>query len=177
VFTGRSDGRLTALDKTTGYRLWQFQTDAGVNATASTFEHKGKQYVVVMSAGTLFGSGRKGDSLWLFSLDGTLESFPVTAQPTSFFAPPPAPEVADTREHADPVNGKQLYQRFCLACHGNEGKGGHGGGASLEPVAKAPDQIAATATAGKGDAMPPFRGVLKPAELRDIAAYIAEDLF
>jgi quinohemoprotein ethanol dehydrogenase len=177
VFTGRSDGRLTALDKTTGYRLWQFQTDAGVNATASTFEHKGKQYVVVMSAGTLFGSGRKGDSLWLFSLDGTLESFPVTAQPASFFAPPPAPEVADTREHADPVNGKQLYQRFCLACHGNEGKGGHGGGASLEPVAKAPDQIAATATAGKGDAMPPFRGVLKPAELRDIAAYIAEDLF
>jgi hypothetical protein len=25
--------------------------------------------------------------------------------------------------------------------------------------------------------MPPFRGVLKPAELRDIAAYITEELF
>jgi quinohemoprotein ethanol dehydrogenase len=178
VFTGRSDGRFTALDKTTGYRLWQFQTDAGVNATASTFEYKGQQYIVVMSAGTLFGSGKKGDSLWLFSLDGKIESFPVQAAPRSFFdRETTEPEVADTREHADPKNGKELYTRFCLACHGNEGKGGHGGGASLAPVGTSPDQIAAIATTGKGDAMPPFRGVLKPAELRDIAAYITEELF
>ena len=178
VFTGRSDGRFTALDKSTGYKLWQFQTDAGLNSTASTFEHKGKQYVVVMSAGTLFGGGKKGDSMWLFSLDGKIESFPVPPPPSRFGSPPPpAPEVADTREHADPKNGKDLYQRFCLACHGNEGTGGHGGGASLANLSTAPDQIVATATAGKNDAMPPFRGVLKPAELRDIAAYIAEDLF
>jgi hypothetical protein len=29
--------------------------------------------VTVLSAGNLFGRGPKGDSLWLFSLDGTLE--------------------------------------------------------------------------------------------------------
>ena len=46
VFVGRNDGRFTALDKTTGALLWDFQTDAAVNATASTFEHNGKQYVV-----------------------------------------------------------------------------------------------------------------------------------
>ena len=31
-----------------GKKLWEFQTDGGVNAPASTFEHNGKQYVVVL---------------------------------------------------------------------------------------------------------------------------------
>ncbi len=46
VFVGRNDGRITALDKANGKQLWEFQTDGGVNAPASTFEYKGKQYVV-----------------------------------------------------------------------------------------------------------------------------------
>jgi mono/diheme cytochrome c family protein len=75
------------------------------------------------------------------------------------------------------VNGKQLYERFCLACHGEKGIGGHGGGASLANVSKDVNALIATALAGKGDNMPPFRGTLKPAEIRDIAAYISEELF
>jgi alcohol dehydrogenase (cytochrome c) len=50
--------------------LWDFATDAAVNAPASTFEHKGKQYVVVLAAGSFFPGTKHGDSLWLFSLDG-----------------------------------------------------------------------------------------------------------
>ena len=75
----RADGRFTALDSANGNRLWQFQTDAGVAASASTFMHHGRQYVVVLSAGTMFGGGKKGDSLWLFSLDGTIASLPADA--------------------------------------------------------------------------------------------------
>ena len=41
VFVGRSDGRLTALDSSTGALLWAFQTGAGVNATVSVFEQAG----------------------------------------------------------------------------------------------------------------------------------------
>ena len=70
VFVGRNDGRLTALDKANGKLLWEFQTDAGVNATVSTFEHNGKQYVVVLAAGSFFPGTKHGDSIWLFSLDG-----------------------------------------------------------------------------------------------------------
>ena len=55
VFIGRNDGRLTALDKSNGKKLWEFQTDGGVNAPASTFEYKGKQYVVVHAGGTALG--------------------------------------------------------------------------------------------------------------------------
>ena len=72
VFIGRSDGRFTALDSSNGARLWEFQTGAGVNAPASVFEHRGQQHVVVYSAGNLFAASPRGDSVWLFSLQGQL---------------------------------------------------------------------------------------------------------
>jgi quinohemoprotein ethanol dehydrogenase len=73
VFVGRNDGRLTALDSSTGDRLWEFQTGAGMNSTVSIVEREGREYVVAYSAGNLFAGSIKGDSVWLFSLDGTLE--------------------------------------------------------------------------------------------------------
>ncbi len=81
VFVGRSDGRLTALNSSTGQRLWEFQTGAGVNAPASVFEYEGEQYVVAYSAGSLFANSPRGDSVWLFSLKGTLE--PAAAAATA----------------------------------------------------------------------------------------------
>src|SRR6185295_9604397 len=72
LFVGRADGRLTALDKRNGAKLWEFMTDAGVNSTVTTFEHKGKQYVVVHAGGGVFANGKQGDGIWMFSLDGTM---------------------------------------------------------------------------------------------------------
>jgi quinohemoprotein ethanol dehydrogenase len=72
VFTGRNDGRLTALNSTTGKRLWEFQTGAGMNAPVSVFEYDGEEYVVAYSAGSLFAGSPRGDSVWLFSVKGTL---------------------------------------------------------------------------------------------------------
>lgn len=175
VFTGRSDGRFTALDKTNGHKVWEFMTDAGVNATASTFEHKGHQYVAVLSAGTLFGGGRKGDSVWLFSLNGKLESIPIQPPPPRFGGGG-TPEVVIAPGEPNLANGKELYGRFCVACHGDQGLGGHGGGASLATASKDMTVIMTTATNGKGTSMPPFRGALKPEELRDIAGYISKEL-
>lgn len=72
VFTGRNDGRLTALNSSTGKRLWEFQTGAGMNAPVSVFEYEGDEYVVAYSAGSLFAGTVKGDSVWLFSTKGTM---------------------------------------------------------------------------------------------------------
>ena len=36
------------------------------------FEHDGKQYVMLVAAGSAFGGTAHGDSVWLFGLDGTL---------------------------------------------------------------------------------------------------------
>ena len=85
VFVGRNDSRFTALDKDNGKLLWDFPTDAAVNATASTFEHKGKQYVVVLAAGSFFPGTKHGDSLWLFTLDGKFR--PTSGTPGETSAP------------------------------------------------------------------------------------------
>jgi quinohemoprotein ethanol dehydrogenase len=179
VFVGRSDGRLTALDKTNGQKLWEFGTDAGVNAPPSTFESGGQQYVAVMSAGTLFGGGKRGDSVWLFSLSGKIESLPIAVpqrRPGAGNATPAAADIIYAPGDTDLANGKVIYDRFCVACHGAEGLGGHGGGASLANVAKDPKVIIATATTGKGQNMPPFAGALTPEQLRDVAGYISKAL-
>ena len=86
VFVGRNDGRLTALNVATGKRLWEFQTGAGLNAPASVFEYEGEEYVVAYSAGSLFAGSPRGDSVWLFSLKGTLkeaEAASTVVAPTS----------------------------------------------------------------------------------------------
>jgi hypothetical protein len=70
VFTGRNDGRLTALNSATGKRLWEFQTGAGMNSPVAIFEYEGTEYVVAYSAGSLFAATTHGDSVWLFSTKG-----------------------------------------------------------------------------------------------------------
>ena len=173
VFVGRSDGRLTALDSSDGRRLWQFQTDAGVNAPPSTFQWQGTQYVVVLAAGTLFGGGRSGDSLWLFSLGGRLEPLPP---PSAQGGAPGAESFVLPAGPPDTRQGAKLYAQFCVPCHGETGTGGHGGGPSLIGASKDLVRLAATANAGR-KAMPPFRGVLTPEQLRDVAGHVAFDLF
>jgi quinohemoprotein ethanol dehydrogenase len=173
VFVGRSDGRFTALDSRNGQRLWQFQTDSGLNAPASAFEYKGTQYIAVYAGGTLFGGGKKGDSLWLFSLKGTLRSLPSAGAPISIIGDGAQVQVAPGTP--DAAHGKELFKQFCTACHGDNGLGSHGG-ASLVDASKDINIVVSTATKGRGD-MPSFKDVLKPEELRDIGGYITEGLF
>jgi len=120
----------------------------------------------------------------LLSLAGKIESLPI-AQPQRRFAGGGTAPAANAAQEpivyapGEPnlANGKVLYERFCVACHGTEGLGGHGGGAPLGNAAKDEKLIIATATTGKNQNMPPFRGALKPEELRDIAGYISRQLF
>jgi len=165
VFVGRSDGRLTALNSSTGQRLWEFQTGAGMNAPASVFEHGGRQYVVAYSAGNLFAGSPKGDSVWLFALDGSLE--PVEPASTIMtFAP--------VDGEPDLEAGQIVYQNACTFCHGENGEGGHGGGPSLAGMPSA-GRIIQVISEGQGD-MPAFGGALTPAQARDVSAYIVTRL-
>jgi quinohemoprotein ethanol dehydrogenase len=172
VFVGRNDGRLTALDKRDGTKLWEFMTDAGVNSTVTTFEWKEQQYVVVHAGGGVFANGKRGDGVWLFSLDGTIG--PVSAASSS------TPQSASSRARdalarpADPANGERLYKQACLPCHGASGTGGEGGGKPLTTALGAEDFVA-IARDGRNN-MPPFREVYSTQELRDVAAYVRDVL-
>ena len=86
VFVGEANGNFNAFDAETGDVLWQFQTGAGVNAPPITYEIDGTQYVAVASGGNFQLNFPRGDTLWVFSLDGTLG--PVAAPPA------PSSEVA-----------------------------------------------------------------------------------
>ena len=180
LFVGRADGRLTALDKTNGNRLWEFTTDAGVNTTVTTFEHNGKQYVAVHAGGGLFANGKRGDGVWMFSLDGKIPSLTQAAAPRSaaaaFGGPPggrPAAIPTPTRD-ANVGNGEKIYKAACVACHGATGEGGEGGGAPLVNGLTR-ESILATTTTGKNN-MPSFTSSYSTDELNDVAAYVTSVL-
>jgi mono/diheme cytochrome c family protein len=117
VFIGRADGRLTALDKRNGTKLWEFMTDAGVNSTVTTFEHKGKQYVVVHAGGGVFANGKQGDGIWMFSLDGKMDPVP----------PPPPPGMRPVAAPPGGGGGQPAGAR-------PQGSNGMGGGGASPPT-------------------------------------------
>jgi quinohemoprotein ethanol dehydrogenase len=194
IFIGRNDGRLTALDKSNGRKLWEFQTDGGVNAPASTFEYKEKQYVVVLAGGTALAGSKRADGLWLFSLDGTMNSLPRgSADPAGQFPPrgppgagppgpagppgaagptprPGAPAPPATAANLD--KGKEIYSTTCVVCHGESGKGGsHGGPALTSALTR--EAVTNVVTRGRND-MPPFGSALSPDQLNDLTAYLLQ---
>jgi len=162
LFVGRADGRLTALDSTNGKPLWEFQTGAGMHAPVTTFERNGKQYVLAYSAGSALLGSARGDSVWLFGLDGTLPpaaaGTPVSRQ--TVVAAAGAPNIAA---------GRTVYTQTCVACHGTDGKGDHGG-APLTALKDLPTTIQ-TVTGGRNN-MPAFSVVLTPEQIRDVSGYI-----
>ena len=175
LFVGRNDGRLTALDKSNGKSLWEFRTDAGVNTTVTTFDWNGDQRVVVHAGGGVFAGAQRGDGIWMFSLKGTMKSLPAggaTSGGPAFGPGRPAAPVAARPVSTD--HGRQLYAEACVACHGEQGDGGHGGGPSL--VAGQPaETIVGIAKAGKNN-MPPFGRVYSDADLKDVAGYVVDVL-
>ena len=191
LFVGRSDGRLTALDKRNGKMLWHFKTDAGMNTTATTFLYKGEQYVVIHAGGSVFGNGKRGDTIWAFSLKGTIDPVAVAAPPRGRrgaarddrgFGPGPGGAAQPAKAAMPPANrkadldhGAKLYKNACVPCHGEDAKGGHGGGPSLVEGLSVND-IWSVAYSGKNKNMPAFGNQMSSADLQDISSYIADVL-
>lgn len=167
LFVGRNDGRLTALDNRNGDQLWEFKTDAGVNTTATTFEYKRKQLVVVHPGGAAFAGSQRGDTIWMFSLDGKIE------QVVEAVTPPPGPRAAVAATVAlvaSVDNGSTIYDNACVACHGETGQGGQGGGSVLNGTALSLSQIMLIVNAGR-NTMPAFAGLTQQ-ELLDISTFV-----
>ncbi len=65
---GTKDERLHAFDKKTGKMLWEHPLPAGGYATPSTYQVKGKQYVVVAAGGAGKLRTKAGDAFVVFAL-------------------------------------------------------------------------------------------------------------
>jgi mono/diheme cytochrome c family protein len=76
---------------------------------------------------------------------------------------------------AQTSEGKEVFKLACVACHGEDGRGGPGGGAPLEKVTDA-TMVAAMVTDGRGN-MPPLAEALTAEQIRAVAAYVVNGLF
>ncbi len=165
VFVGRNDGRFVAMDSRNGKVLWEFQTGAGVNATASVFEHKGEQKVVIYAAGNQFAGTPPGDHVWQFSLSGKVEQAeyagPLTSNNFSM-------------DGADANKGAEVYKRYCAPCHGDEGQGGHGGGPDLSSLSST--RLLISRVIDGKNTMPNFKTTLSAEEIRNVVSYVMENI-
>jgi alcohol dehydrogenase (cytochrome c) len=137
-----------------------------MNAPVTSFEHGGRQYIVAYSAGNVLAGSPRGDSLWLFGLDGALDAVPPAGSLMSFAPGTTAP--------GDPDRGAAVYTTACLACHGEQGEGGHGGGPTLQAM-KNVSVVLQVVSEGR-NSMPLFDGTLTAEQIRDVAAYVSQRL-
>ncbi|MFD1702776.1 lanthanide-dependent methanol dehydrogenase XoxF5 [Methylopila henanensis] len=75
VFYGTLEGYLKAVDAKTGKELYKFKTPSGIIGNVSTYEHKGQQYVAVLSgvggwAGIGLAAGLTGGNEGLGAVGG-----------------------------------------------------------------------------------------------------------
>ena len=72
LFHGEPDGNFQAYDAKNGDLLWQWQTGAGADAPAITYEIDGTQYVAIAAGGvSIQTTSSNGDMIWVFSLKGS----------------------------------------------------------------------------------------------------------
>lgn len=71
LFCGEGDGRFSAYDSQTGQRVWQYQSEYGVNAPPITYQVNGEQYIAVVSGGNSLLGFKQGDRILTFKLPST----------------------------------------------------------------------------------------------------------
>jgi len=172
VFVGRNGGELQAYDAENGTQLWSFQTGAGANSTATVFEQDGTEYLAFVSGGNSLAGTAHGDSLWLFSLDGTLG--PAKAGGAGTGVAHAGEERETTGGTGDAAKGAAVFSDNCSGCHGLSGHGGNGGpDLTAIPSAQNLTKVVAQVTNG-GGGMPAFKGTLSDQEIKDVSTYVVD---
>jgi len=124
VLQGDSQGKLSAYDKASGEKLWEFDTYVSMLAPPITYTIDGVQYVAIIT-----GSG--GSDLWSqgattasyqYGNHGRLLAFRLdgdAALPAPTVIVRAVPEQIDVQgSDEEIVQGERLYNNFCASCHG-----------------------------------------------------------
>jgi quinohemoprotein ethanol dehydrogenase len=91
VFHGEPSGNFQAYDSRNGDLLWEWQTGAGADAPAVTYEVDGEQFVAIAVGGvSIQTTSANSDMIWAFSLKGSPGS-----RLAQFDAPKPPVNVID----------------------------------------------------------------------------------
>jgi quinohemoprotein ethanol dehydrogenase len=193
LFVGKNDGNLVAYDEETGKELWHWQTGAGANTTVTVYEHEGEEKVAIYAGGNSLAATAHGENFWVFSLSGTMEEAKGleaeeegtehAGEETEEEGAKGGEEEGETGESAggaaaapNAEEGKEVFAENCSVCHGATGHGGNGGpDLRTMPLAKEQAGAEKQVTNG-GGGMPAFKGQLSEEEIKNVAAYVVEDI-
>jgi hypothetical protein len=104
-----------------------------MHAPVSTFEHKGKQYVLAFSAGAACSGPRAATACGCSDRLGTMgrcRRAPVPRNAVTISGGRRARARSADARGRDVENGKRCFAELCR-CHGEDGKSGHGAAPSL----------------------------------------------
>jgi mono/diheme cytochrome c family protein len=126
--------------------------------------HRFPRLVLPLAGGALFAvlvGVWWTSAVWLYS------------QKTS--APAPATKPVPIPANADPTKGETVFTANCGSCHTLDDAGTNGQiGPNLDQVHPEYETVRAKVESG-GGGMPAFSGQLTPQQIRDVAAYVAEN--
>lgn len=95
AFYGTLEGYIKAVDQQTGKELWRFKTPSGIVGNVNTFQHKGRQYVAVLSGvggwaaiGLAAGLTQPEEGLGAVGLFGSLNEYTNLGGVLTLFALP-----------------------------------------------------------------------------------------
>lgn len=84
----------------------------------------------------------------------------------------PTADTAAAQPEANLVAGASTFKTYCVACHGADGKLGLNGAKDFSQSPLTLEQrIEVISTGRPGTAMVSYKEILKPEEIRDVAAY------
>jgi quinohemoprotein ethanol dehydrogenase len=200
LFVGQNDGNLVAYDSETGKELWHWQTGAGANTTVTAFEDEGQEKIAIYAGGNSLAATAHGENFWVFSLTGTMaepKGLEAEEKGTTHAGEKAKGEAgeeaggAGTEEKEKEAEGgeeaaaggapnaeagKEVFAEECSVCHGANGLGGNGG-PDLTTMPKAKEQAGAEEqVTNGGGGMPAFKGTLSEEEIKNVAAYVVEDI-
>jgi len=178
-----SPGEFAAYAADSGERLWAFPAQTGVTAGPVTYAIDGEQYVsVAVGWGTITGilggpavaplQMKNRSRVLTFRLGGSAQ-LPVLPDPV----PIPLPDVPEQRASDNTVlEGHRVFAQRCLVCHGFSAVSG----GLVSDLRYSDRQVYAQWDAIvlggslSSNGMPPFAGVVTPAQSQAIKAYIID---
>jgi alcohol dehydrogenase (cytochrome c) len=180
LFVGHNDGNLVAYDAKSGKELWHWQTGASANSTVTPFEDEGEEKIAFYAGGNSLAATAHGENFWVFSLKGTMEEANgLEAEEAGTLHAGETAEAEEGGEAGGAPNaeaGDEVFAENCSVCHGADGHGGNGGpDLTTQPKAKEQAGAEEQVTNG-GGGMPAFKGTLSEEEIKNVAAYVVEDI-
>ena len=179
VFQGNGPGHFIAYDAATGAKLKDIDTGSTIIAAPMSYEIGGVQYIAVMAAwggggwsyvhpeDAAYQRGNEGRIL-VFKLDGGETPIPPPLPPIQPIPQPP-PQTAST----DTVKqGGALFAQRCAVCHVNQPRSE---APDLRRMAPETHEAFSQIVLGgilKNAGMPPWEGILTPADVDAIHAYL-----